>query len=43
MMKTYYSITRDKEFADIFEVYSEEPNYDKYKQFIFSRNKTLTL
>ena len=43
MMKTYYSITPDKEFADIFEVYSEEPNYDKYKQFIFSRNKTLTL
>ena len=43
MMKTYYSITRDKEFLDIFEVYSDEPRYDNYKQFIFGKNKTLTL
>ena len=42
-MKTYYNTVNDKEFEDMFDLYSEEPNFKEYKDFIFGKNKTLSL
>ncbi len=43
MMKTYYNTVNDKEFEDMFDLYSEEPNFKEYKDFVFGKSKTLSL
>ena len=43
MMKTYYNTVNDKEFEEMFDIYSEEPNFREYRDFVFGKSKTLSL
>ncbi len=43
LMKTYYDVTKDEEFADIFTTFRRMPNYKEYGEFIFGKNKLLSL